>query len=121
MTSKLLTHRRWEDWLLLGLGAVILSSPAIARIVDNHYAMVNVIIVGVLVMVFAWQELMLLETWEEYIELALGLWLVASPWLFGYSEFGLPTALHVALGGLVAAIAVVECCRDLWTRRHVTS
>jgi hypothetical protein len=70
------------------------------------------------VMLMAWQELMLLETWEKYLEFALGLWLIASPWVFGYSERGLPTVLHVVLGGSVVALAIVEWNQDQWTRRH---
>jgi SPW repeat-containing protein len=118
MTLNLPSRRHWEDWCSLGLGAVILMSPVIAQIVDFPYATFNATVVGLLVMLLAWQELMLLESWEEYLELALGLWLAASPWMFGYSEFGLPTAMHVALGVLVAALAVVELFQDVWTERR---
>jgi SPW repeat-containing protein len=118
ITLSLPTHRRWEDWCSLGVGAVILISPAITQIVDSPYATLNAIVVGLLVMLLAWQELMLPETWEEYLELALGVWLAASPWMFGYSELGLPTAVHTALGVLVAALAVVELFQDQWTERH---
>jgi hypothetical protein len=118
MTLNLSTHRHWEDWCSMAIGVVILISPVIAQTVDFPYTTLNVVVVGLLVMLLAWQELVLLETWEEYLELALGLWLAASPWLFGYSELGLPTAMHVALGGSVAALAVVEFYQDHWTGRH---
>jgi len=118
MTLNLSTHRHWEDWCAMGVGIVILISPAIAQITDSPYATLNAVVVGLLVMLLAWQELMLLEIWEEYLELAVGLWLAASPWLFGYSEFGLPTGMHVALGGAVAVLAIVEFCQDQWRGRH---
>jgi len=34
MGIKILTHRRWEDWCSMGLGAAILISPVIIGIVD---------------------------------------------------------------------------------------
>jgi len=119
MIRGLSIHRHWEDWCSMGVGLVILLSPAIAQTVDFPYATLNAVFVGLLVMLLAGQELMLLETWEEYLEFALGLWLAASPWLFGYSALELPTAMHVALGGAVAALAIVEFYQD-WTGRHAT-
>jgi hypothetical protein len=118
MPLSLPAHRHWEDWCSMAVGAVILISPVITQIVDSPYATLNAIVVGLLVMLLAWQELMLPETWEEYLELALGLWLAASPWMFGYSEFGVPTAVHPALGVLVVALAMVELFQDQWTGRH---
>jgi hypothetical protein len=117
-TLNFSTHRRWEDWCSLALGAVILFSPAIAQTADWPYVTLNAVLVGLLVMLMAWQELMLLERWEESLELALGLWLAASPWLFGYGDQGLPAAMHLGLGGAVAAIAAVELCQDWRTARH---
>jgi hypothetical protein len=111
-TLKFSNHRHWEDWCSLALGAVILMSPAIAQTVEWPYVTLNAVLVGLLVMLMAWQELMLLERWEESIELALGLWLAASPWLFGYADQGLPAALHVGLGGAVVALAAVEFYQD---------
>jgi hypothetical protein len=45
--------------------------------------------------------------WEEWITLALGLWLVISPWVLGFLN---PTAVHVAVivGGIVAYLALLE-------------
>jgi len=109
---NLSAHRHWEDWCCLALGAVILVSPVIAQTVDFPSATLNALLVGLLLMLLAWQELMLFESWEDYLELGLGLWLIASPWVFGYSHLGFATAMHVVLGTLVAALAVLEFYQD---------
>jgi SPW repeat-containing protein len=117
LTSNIGTHRHWEDWCSMAIGAAILMSPVITQIMDRPDVTLNAVSVGLLVMLLAWQELMLLETWEEYLEVALGLWLVISPWIIGYSDQGVPTAMHVALGGAVAALGAVEFCQD-WRLSH---
>jgi SPW repeat len=111
-------HRSWEDWCSLGLGLLILLSPMIAQTSESPYMALNAVVIGLLLMLFGWSELMLIEAWEEYLELVLGLWLVASPWVFGYSHFPLLTAAHIVLGGVVAALAVLELWQDRWRTGH---
>jgi hypothetical protein len=41
---------------------------------------------------------------------------VVSPWVLGYSGLGTLTAMHVILGVLVAALALLE----LWQDRELT-
>jgi hypothetical protein len=117
-TSNISTHRHREDWCSMGIGAAILISPVIAQTMDRPFVTLNAVAVGLLVMLLAWQELMLPETWEEYLEVAFGLWLAISPWVIGYSDDGLATVMHVALGGAVAALGVVEFCQDWPTTRQ---
>ena len=51
------------------------------------------------------------STWEEWINLALGLWLVVSPWLLGFAH---TRAMHfsIAIGAGIAFFAGLE----LWLR-----
>src|SRR5579863_852419 len=51
------------------------------------------------------------STWEEWINLALGLWLVVSPWLLGFAH---TRAMHfsIAIGAGIAFFAALE----LWLR-----
>jgi hypothetical protein len=117
-TQALQIHRSWEDWGSMALGALILFSPIVAQTIDMPYVTLNAMLVGSLVILLGWQELVLLEAWEEYLELALGVWLLASPWLFGYSDLVLPTFAHAVLGGLIAVLAALELWQD--QTRHAT-
>lgn len=111
-------HRRWEDWCSMALGVLILLSPVFVPIVHLPLATINALLVGFLVILMAWQELILPETWEEPIELVLGAWLMASPWLLGYAENTDAAALHAVLGALVAALALLESWQDRSVVRH---
>jgi hypothetical protein len=105
-------HRAWEDWVSMGLGLVIALSPWLAQTPDNQVATVNAMAVGALVIFVGAIELQLIRRWEEWCELALGAWLMVSPWVLGYSALGTLTAMHVVLGALVAALALLELWQD---------
>jgi len=113
---NLAEHRQWEDWASMGLGLLIVISPWLTERPPTEAALLNTMIVGLLVLCIGALELAFLRRWEEWIELALGVWLVISPWLFGYSQLALITSAHVVLGALVAAIAALE----LWQDRNPT-
>jgi len=55
-------------------------------------------------------ELAGLQRWEEVGEIACGLWLIVSPFVFGYA--GTLRYSHFALGALVALLAVAELWQD---------
>jgi len=107
-------HRTWEDWVGMMLGVLIGLSPWIAGQADGQSAMLNAIAVGAAVLLLAESELVNLHRWEETLELLCGLWLIASPFVFGYAEAGGLAIWHFALGGIVAVLAVIELWQD-WT------
>lgn len=116
--AKLMTrvHPPWEDWASMAVGGLILIS-AWATLGGLGYATLSAVLVGCLVIMAAWLEVAWLEfmmpqIWEEWVELVLGLWLVASPWVFGYSQLIVPTVIHIVLGGLVAVLALLELWQD---------
>lgn len=106
-------HRSWEDWLGMALGVLIGLSPWIVGQSDQG-PMLNAIAVGAAVLLLAETELVDLHRWEESLELLCGLWLVASPFVFGYAAAGELAAWHFTLGGLVVLLAAVELWQD-WT------
>lgn len=81
-------HRNWEDWLAMLVGVLIGLSPWLAGQQDNQVVMWNAIIVGALVIALAALELANLQRWEEAGEMACGMWLIASPFIFGYAGAG---------------------------------
>lgn len=105
-------HRTWEDWLSIMLGVVIGFSPWLVGQQDNSAVMWNAVIVGGLVIVLAGLELVELQRWEEACEIICGLWLIASPFIFGYFEAGALKDWHFALGAAVVLLAVLELWQD---------
>jgi hypothetical protein len=105
-------HRTWEDWAGIVLGVLIGLSPWLAGMQDLQAASLNAAAVGLLVLVLSAFELVDLHRSEEVGEIALGLWLIASPFVFGYADGGALMIWHVALGALVVVLAAVELWQD---------
>lgn len=105
-------HRAWEDWFGMALGILIGLSPWIVEQPVDELPMMNAIAVGVAVFLLAETELVNLRRWEESLELLCGLWLIASPFVFGYVEAGGLAAWHFTLGGIVTVLAAIELWQD---------
>jgi SPW repeat len=107
------THRHWEDWFSVGAGVLIMISPWVAGGTNSDTVVTNAFMIGLGVVAVAILELTELDRWEEWLEMLLGLWLIAAPWILGYSDISSLTAMHVALGVFVALLA----CLTLWQDR----
>ena len=66
---------------------------------------------AVAVIILSIAAMIAFSTWEEWINLALGLWLVVSPWPLGFAH---TRAMHfsIAIGAGIAFFAALE----LWLR-----
>jgi prepilin signal peptidase PulO-like enzyme (type II secretory pathway) len=116
MLSRLFTiHRNWEDWFGMLLGLMIALSPWAAGDEVGYAAVWNAALIGVAVFFLAELEYVALTRWEETGQLLLGLWLVMSPYLFGYFNVGTLRFWHSTLGGLVILLAALELWQD-WER-----
>jgi SPW repeat-containing protein len=113
------THRTWEDWLGMLLGVLIILSPwfptqAEHEVVDAERSVViiNTFAVGILVFGLAQLEYIALQRWEEAAAILLALWLIVSPYVFGYHGDGLLRFYHSTLGGLVLLLATLQLWQD---------
>jgi hypothetical protein len=116
---SLTTHRTWEDWCGMLLGVLIVLSPwfptpAGHEVVDaeRSFVILNTFTVGILVFGLAQLEYVALQRWEEVAEIVAGLWLIASPYIFGYSDDGVLRYWHASLGGLVVLLAALQLWQD---------
>jgi hypothetical protein len=105
-------HRTWEDWVGMAIGMLIAMSPWIAGQQDGQLPTLNAIAVGAAVLLLAEMELVDLHRWEETGDILCGLWLIASPFVFGYAAAGVLAAWHFALGAIVVLLAVIELWQD---------
>ena len=113
------THRTWEDWCGMLLGVLIVLSPWFPtetghEVVDAERSLVilNTFTIGIMVFGLAQLEYVALQRWEEVAAIVLGLWLMASPYLFGYSGDGLLGFYHSSFGGLVVLLAALQLWQD---------
>jgi hypothetical protein len=106
-------HYGWEDCVSMGLGAlIVLTSWMMTNDVVSQTAAANATIVGIVVLALGASEVVDLRRWEESLEAACGLWLIASPFIFGYADAGSLRFWHFALGIAVVLLAALELRQD---------
>jgi hypothetical protein len=105
-------HRTWEDWVGVIFGVLIGISPWLAGEVHTPVIAWNTVLVGALVLALAILEFADLRNWEKTGEVACGLWLIASPFVFGYADSGELRYWQFALGAAVILLAVFELWQD---------
>jgi hypothetical protein len=90
------------------LGLFLLASPWLLGFVDLPEASRNAWAAGGIVLILAVAAIAALREWEEWINVALGLWIAVSPWLLGFAMAVTPRWTHVGVGIAVAALAAIE-------------
>ena len=96
------------------VGVLIGFSPWLAGQPDNPAVLGNALLVGLLVFGLAELTYVSLTRWEEIGEIACGLWLIASPFTFGFAESSALRYWHFLLGAAVVLLAALELWQD-WT------
>jgi hypothetical protein len=100
------TNAKLCDVANLVLGAVLFVSPWIFGF-DAGAATQNAMIVGIVMAALAIAALAAFAVWEEWLNLAVGLWALISPWVLGFQGTTAMT-VHVVIGVAVAALAAIE-------------
>ena len=111
-TRFLTIHRSWEDWVGMLIGVLIVISPWLAEQRGDQAVIWNAVLVGALVLGLAQLEYVSLQRWAETGEIVLGLWLIASPFTFGYAEAGALRYWHFILGAIVVLLAALKLWQD---------
>ena len=100
-------HQSWEDWLGIGLGAFLIVSTWLIGGTSDPAVALNAVAMGILVIVLATMEFLDRQYWDEAAELAVGVWTMVYPFVFGYINTGLGYS-HVAIGLAVAVLTILE-------------
>jgi SPW repeat len=103
--------KQWQDWSSWGLGIWLLLSPWALFFEYEPAARHNALAVGALIIVVEVVELSFFRDWEEWINVALGAWLLVSPWALGIAGTA-ATLNFMVVGALVLGLALYEI-RDL--------
>jgi hypothetical protein len=101
------------------LGVLIVTSPwfpmqtSLAMTDAEHsFVFLNTFTIGIVVFGLAQLEYVALQRWEEAAEFVAGLWLIASPYVLGYSGDGVLAIWHMILGGFVVLLAALQLWQD---------
>jgi hypothetical protein len=96
---------RWQDWASLALGAWLAVSPWTLGFSGHDWATWNAVAVGVALTGYAFIEIDLPKPWEEWVNLVLGVWLMASPLVLGFIAEAAAAWNAVFVGVLVIVLA----------------
>jgi SPW repeat len=92
----------------LALAAILFDSPWVLGFAGQPHAAWMARVTGVMIAVLALAAIVQFTVWEEWANLALGLWLIVAPWAAGFTSVAPTRWSYVVLGILVAAVAGSE-------------
>lgn len=93
--------------ILLALSPWMLGFP-------YETAAVNAWASGLVLGLVSVMALLAYSEWEEWVDLAVGLWILVSPWVLGFDAGSAASKVHVMIGSVVTVLAAVE----LWKEHH---
>ncbi|MGH6682279.1 MAG: SPW repeat protein [Bradyrhizobium sp.] len=104
---------RWRresvlDLYNLLLAAVLFASPWLFRL-TNGAGKVDLSATGAVIALVSLAAIAAYANWEEWINLLLGCWLIASPGLLGFAH---TRAMHVSIG--LGVVVVFLAALELW-------
>lgn len=114
---------RWQDWGNLIVGAWLFVSPWVLAYQSEMPSIEwNAYLSGAAIVIFAAFAVYMPRAWEEGINILLGLWMIASPWVLAFSGHKEATSHAIIVGALVAILAIWAMVHDKdfekWRQEH---
>jgi hypothetical protein len=98
------------------LGAVIVASPWFPiqdpTIAAHQTVILNTVAIGLVVFGISQLEYVALQRWQEVATILIGLWLISSPYVIGYSGDGFLRVYHTGLGAVLVLLGVLQLWQD---------
>ena len=116
MANYMMEGKKPQDWINLILAVCLFVSPWALGFAGEQNPAWNAWIVSAALAIFAAAAISAFAEWEEWVNLILGVWLVAAPWALGFAANVNAMWTHVIVGVLTAAISAWA----LWDYRHDT-
>ena len=112
--------KHWQDAVNAVLGVWLVLSPWALAYAGDAAPAANAVIVGIALIAAALGAIFVPRAWEEWTEAVLGVWLIVSPWVLGFSEQILAMRTAVATGIVIAVLALWTLATDedykVWKR-----
>jgi hypothetical protein len=97
---------QWPNWLNVLLAIWLFISPWVLRYAAVETAAWNAWVVAIVIAALSIAALARLAQWEEWVNLALGVWLIVSPWILGFSANANAMGNAVIVGIICAILAI---------------
>ncbi len=105
---------RFQDFANLILGVLLFASPWALDYSGEEMAARTAWISGIVIAVLALAAIVKFAEWEEWLNLLVGLAVIASPYIFGFTHVMHAVSAHYVLGLLV----VLSTGWELWEVHH---
>jgi|SRR5215467_125949 hypothetical protein len=113
MAVEFSTPKQWEDWCSWLLGIWLCISAWALRFDVDSIATQTAVISGLLIICAELITLSVFQSWEEWINVILGAWLLVCSWVLDIGASAARTNF-VIVGALVMALALYE----IWDARR---
>ena len=112
--------KHWQDPLNALLGAWLALSPWVLGFQDQMAPTVSGVVVGLALIAAALGAIFMPRAWEEWTEGVLGLWMLVSPWVLGFSMHmdAMRNAVVSGIVVMVLALWVLFTDKDYSLMRH---
>lgn len=97
---------RWPDAGNFLLGLWLVASPWVLGYAGETNAAWNTYIIGVVIAALAALAFFAQQKWEHWVSLAIGAWLIVSPWVLAYSALQAAFWNQIVTGIIVCALAI---------------
>ena len=105
---------RWQDWASFALGLWLAVSPWIIGYDADRSGTTNAAFVGVALAIAAHFQIGFDEAWAEWVGFAVGLWLLAAPFLFGFvSTAAMMNCIAVGCGVCALAASALHLDKEM--------
>jgi hypothetical protein len=106
--------KHWQDPVSALLGVWLIVAPWLLGFQSDSTVMSNHVVVGIALTAVALGAVFLPQAWEEWTEVALGVWLAVSPWVLKFTtlEAARTNAVLVGVAVLVLALWVLLSDKD---------
>ncbi|QAU48796.1 SPW repeat protein [Bradyrhizobium guangzhouense] len=98
--SKLQERETAPDVYNLFLAAVLFISPWLFKL-TNSQGKIDLWVTSAIIVVLSLAAIIAYRDWEEWINVLMGVWLIASPWVIGFPH---TRAMHLSIGFGIAIL-----------------
>lgn len=108
----MMERMHWQDGVTLVTGLALAVALFIFKVTPpegGSLALVtwNFVLVGLAAAGVAVAGLIAYRVWEEWVAMGLGVWLMASPWVLGFSEISVATWIAVICGLIISGMGLL--------------
>lgn len=115
-------RKHWQNWIITTLGCWLAVTPWLQNSVPADGGLAtpaswSFIAAGSAAAVLAAAAQYTGNSWEEWGCVAIGIWLVLSPWMLGFTDNGLTAWTAVLCGSAITVLAAWCIAGGAWRRK----